>query len=635
MNTKINKAYFLIPVLYAAVIISLLYMQFSGSRGFSAEVSGIEISGRTRTGAPGQSDYISDLQINCNGISFSFNEENPLLVYSQDGLIHNTIPIDYRVTASGVDIRLNKDIGISFFVLQNSEEMINISLTAGDPESIKHIEIPLTESKGSVISAVEGVPVLSVTTEGGSRYFLSLPEGASFSNDAGALQLFPQGGEFANMVFEQSADTSLDAFTYWFSGNSKLVSNEELERKISSYLDKVISGLTKTRFDAGSGTWKSKTGLSEFSEEALVAMVSEEISGSDYPAVKKNLDRISDKYSDELSILSSSLFGNIVNEGWAYNRSLERKLQRLEERSADNDYSVFTDKDLCSLILGEDSDILTENLFRMTETLSIADLDISEASGMLWFHRKINEESPELGRKFSPLLSVIEKVILPSIKVVSESLFLVDENNTADVLLSLKTGLIMKDISESDSSNNINTLGRELVNSALVLSDNLGFLPATATEGDDGSLITENNISPEQIYPLITDNPYYPSEEFFFTESEEKLSILNQAKTFNVEKTDFGYRMTFDFPTGRIHTFAVRNIKPFYQMNLLGYKWNSDHRFLQYFSGWWYDRDTETLYVKIRHRTETEEILIYTERPAPPPKPAESSETSETSPSGE
>ena len=45
-----------------------------------------------------------------NGLDFSFGEENPLLVLTQDGLTHKTRPEDYRITASGVDIRLSKDI---------------------------------------------------------------------------------------------------------------------------------------------------------------------------------------------------------------------------------------------------------------------------------------------------------------------------------------------------------------------------------------------------------------------------------------------------------------------------------------------------------------------------------------------
>ncbi|MBI9107325.1 MAG: hypothetical protein JEZ04_11335 [Spirochaetales bacterium] len=627
MNTKVNKAYFLIPVIYAAVIISLLYVQFSGSRGFSAEVSGIKVSGRTHAGAPGRGDYISALQVSCNGISFSFDEGNPMLVYSRDGLTHNTVPINYRITATSIDLRLNKDISISFSAPQNSENIINISLSAGDPDSIKSIEIPLIEAKGSVIEMLEGVPVLSVTTSDDSRYFLSLPEGVSFDAETGNLQLLPEGGGFSDLSFEKSVNTSLDAFTYWFSGNSKLVSAEALENNIASYLEKTISGFMDIRFKEESGTWTSKTGLPEFNEEALVAAVSEQIGKAEYPRAKSSLDRSAEKYSDDLGILSSSLFGNIVNEGWAYNRNLERKLSSLERRTANHDYSVFTDEDLSTLVLSEDSDVLTKNLLKMADSLPEADINIREASGMLWFYWEINNAYAELGSKFAPLLNVVEKIILPSIEVVSDRLFIVDDKKNADILLSLKTGIVMKGIKEKDGLSNINSLGREIINSALSISDNLGFLPKTAWEGESGNLLTENNIPPEHIYPLLSDNPYYPAKDYFFSETGEKLTVLNQAETFNTEKTDFGYKMTFKFPAGQIHTFAVRNIKPFYQMNLLGYKWNADHRFLQYFSGWWYDRDTQTLYVKIRHRTDTEEILIYTDKPAPlPPKPEESTD---------
>ena len=62
MNTKVNKAYFLIPLVYAAVIIFLLYICSSPDHDLSVpEVSGITVSGKTHSGAPGRADTIPEL----------------------------------------------------------------------------------------------------------------------------------------------------------------------------------------------------------------------------------------------------------------------------------------------------------------------------------------------------------------------------------------------------------------------------------------------------------------------------------------------------------------------------------------------------------------------------------------------
>ena len=433
------------------------------------------------------------------------------------------------------------------------------------------------------------------------------------------MTFLPTENGFGGIVFEKSADSSLDAFTYWFSGNSKLVSVEELDNSIENYMDKAVSALTGSRFSSSTCTWESKTGLSEFNENALAAVISEKVGAPDYASVKSSLSRGAEKYSRNLTMLSSALFGNIVNEGWSYNRNLERKLERLTERAASSDYSVFTDAELTTVILSEDSDSLVRSLLNMTEKLESAEIGIEEASGLLRFYDELNDSGSKLAGDFSPIIGVVENIILPSIKVVADKLYLVDDDNVANIMLSVSTGMILKDLSEEQASENVRSLGREIINSALSLSDGNGFLPEIAKEDDDGKLLTDGTITPEAVYPLLTGNPYYPSEDFFFTDDEDAMSVFNQAGTFNIERTDFGYRMSFDFPTGQIHSFAVRNIEPFYQMNLLGYKWNPDHRFLNYFSGWWYDRDSKTMYVKIRHRSENEEILIYTERPAPAP----------------
>jgi hypothetical protein len=246
--------------------------------------------------------------------------------------------------------------------------------------------------------------------------------------------------------------------------------------------------------------------------------------------------------------------------------------------------------------------------------------DIKTAAGMLHFYSETGKQLPERLSQFSSLLSVTETSIMPSIRVIADKLFLVAGDDTADIYLSLKTGLLLRSMPDDEKGRNAPALGRELISSALSLSDDNGFLPMTVFEDPEGGLITEGGIAPEKVYPLLSDNTYYPSEDYFIFESGEKMSVINQADNFNIEKTGYGFKLNFDFPAGQIHTFAVRNMKPFAQMNLLGYIWNADSRFLQYFSGWWYDRGNETLYIKIRHRTENEEILIYTERPLPAPQ---------------
>jgi len=63
---------------------------------------------------------------------------------------------------------------------------------------------------------------------------------------------------------------------------------------------------------------------------------------------------------------------------------------------------------------------------------------------------------------------------------------------------------------------------------------------------------------------------------------------------------------------------VIRGIKPFYRIQLYGMDFRTDPRFESYnSSGYRYNEDTETLFLKMRHKVEMEDIVIYLGAPAP------------------
>ena len=622
MNTKVNKAYFLIPLLYLAVIIFLLYMQFSGSNSFDVEVSGITISGEKQSGAPGRDDTITELSIRISGLHFSFGEENPAMVFSQDGLIHALIPEDFRVTASGIDIRLSKGLFVSFYRIQNDNDSLHIAVTADDPESIKYIHLPVSGEQSQLIPT-EGAPVISVKSESLGNFFLMLPESGSFDEQSASIVIYPETEGASELVLERTAGSGIDAFTYWMSGDAELISEKELAVKINSYIADAAGSIIGSRYNPTRGTWTMGTGVSGFDENALVMAAVENIGKSSYKNTMAQLNKAAASHSRDLSIFSASLFGNIVNEGWDYEKNIQAKAVELTRKSRNADYSIFTDDDLIAAVLTEESDELIKQISAMIGSAADADISVSDALAMLSFYSEITETYPEITSKFSAIRELIEPIILPAVKVLGGRLYLAGSGETADINQTLTAGLLLMNSINIGVNENYSTIGRELTHSVMLLADNTGLLPETVTAQEGGEIFTEGVITPETVYSMLTDNPYYPTADYFYNETGEKISVLNQTERFNIEKTDFGYRMTFDFPAGQTHSFAVRNIAPFYQMHLLGYRWNPDHRFLTYSSGWWYDKQHNTLFVKVKHRMKTEEVLIYTDTPPAPPAAAE------------
>ena len=534
-------------------------------------------------------------------------------MYSHDGLVHKTTPIEYRVTATGIDLKLTKDIDISFYYSQGKDNNINISLTSGDPASIKNIELPIT-SETAQFSAKEEIPVVSITSEYTGNFFLSLPETSALAQDNDAIIIYPKADSASLIVFERAATAGIDAFTYWLKGNTDIISGEKLSSDIDSYLKKSSSALMGSRFNPTRGSWTTPDGRSEFNEQALVMAASEYLGTPQYSRIKEQLDRTAASNSRKLSLLSSSLFGNIVNTVWAYDQNLLQTPTALNRTAKAFDFSVFESKDLLATILTGNSDRLLESLVSLSSTVADSEITLNQAVAMLSFYNAIIENAPKIGARFSDLTKIIETYILPALEIIDNHIYIIEEKDVADLTLTLKTGFLLMQVSTGEKAGDYIAIGRELINSALLLSDDNGFIPERIKVTENNDVISEGYIAPEEIYPILNENKYYPEEDFFFAETGKKISARNQAEDFQIEITDLGYKLTFKFPAGQTHTFAIRNIEPFAQVNMLGYKWNSDHRFLTYSSGWWYDKQHNTMFVKIKHRQETEEILIFNER---------------------
>ena len=79
-----------------------------------------------------------------------------------------------------------------------------------------------------------------------------------------------------------------------------------------------------------------------------------------------------------------------------------------------------------------------------------------------------------------------------------------------------------------------------------------------------------------------------------------------------VKQEDSSVQFSVRFPQGQTHYMVIRGIKPFYRIQIYGLDFRTDPRFESYnSSGYRYNEKTETLYLKMRHKSEVENIVIW------------------------
>ena len=608
MKNRINTAYFLIPVLYVLAIIFLFYSQFSGSHSINTEISGISISGQTKAGAIGEEESITELTITYMGVTFSLSQNNPFLVYSQDGLIHKTQPTNYRVTATGIDIFLTKGIICSFYKNSTNSNWLDIVIKVEDPASVKTVRLPITNAIPSKTGDTS-TSKISLSTESNNNYCLTIPKGSYFDTEKGLVVIKPETDGISKLSFEQNTGYGMEAFSFWKSKNSDFIEGNDLKNEIDSYIEKSRVALLNDRLNTSNGTWIAGSKRSMFYEDALLMATSEIIDKSDFDRFQRILSRAATMHREEIGLNSSCLYGNIVNEGWTFNEKIKDDISNFLKRAENRDYSVFSEEYLIPTLFTTDSNALQEELLSMVENIDTT-INVNIAIDMLYFYSSLYELNSEIGKKFSKIAYVIDSILIPSLAIIENRPYIIGSDGGGDIQKSLSVGIFLFNKSPTVLQENYSFIGRELVYSVLLLADEQGLLPQKVSLIEE-EIQKEGVLRPESIYTLLTTNTFYPSIDYFFLDSGKTISVLNQTDNFIIEETSYGYKINFDFPRYETHSFAIRNIEPFNMLYLFGGRWASDHRFQSYSSGWWYDRQHNTLFVKIQNKSRTEEIRIY------------------------
>ena len=78
------------------------------------------------------------------------------------------------------------------------------------------------------------------------------------------------------------------------------------------------------------------------------------------------------------------------------------------------------------------------------------------------------------------------------------------------------------------------------------------------------------------------------------------------------------------FPAGYTHYMIINNVEPFKSIEIYDMLFRTDPRFESYnSSGYVYDAETKTLFLKYRHKTYTEKVRLFYKEQEPPKAEAE------------
>ncbi|TVR71805.1 MAG: hypothetical protein EA427_04140, partial [Spirochaetaceae bacterium] len=346
-------------------------------------------------------------------------------------------------------------------------------------------------------------------------------------------------------------------------------------------------------------------------EEILTAYLAEAWYRDQYTTAFNQMRRAADQHPGETGFLSAPFLGNLREVTDRFIARDQQESLNLSTRVAGRDPTVFRDRNIMAFAALRGSEALYRNLIDLIRSVDYREVDVKTAVGM--FETAVTQEHPseesrEAARRFIPIM---EERLFPAVRQFEDLFFLETSQGEIDVQYSIRAGAVLEAYGLRFGDMLAVTVGRNLVLSGLSLADNRGFLPQLLFFSDQGMDRQEGSFGPEVLYPVLSNNPWYPrmislyddlgAGSFIWTIADfTRVDIGTQQHTFRLES-----------PQNRTHYIIMQGIPPFQSMILFNLQWRNDPTFELYIKGRHYEPRTETLMIKYTDSSTVGDIILY------------------------
>jgi|GEM_PF-696180 len=614
MEKKLNRTLYIIPAIYLLLTTFFFYQHYSQKILFSQAIGNIELTGQSTKGTQVKPSEIKKLNIYVNGMSFNFSTGKTLEVKTEDDILHKSRLLDYTSNEDQVSLHFENDINLIF---KTDFADNKISISADLPETvppITELSLPFVEDRGFSLGYTEedNTPVIS---NGETNYFIALTNEYKLDNDNKIITIqVSESTPITFMIQETLVGKGRTAEKWYEQNDNEILA--EFNDVISNYINSAFFGWN-TRFNSKTGMWTNGNGVQEFNENTAISYLSESLVRGSYRTAASLIRTASVNLEDSLTAETAPYLGNIVEKGKEYINTQKIQKREILLLLSNSEIKLLDIDDLIKFMLANGLENEIEDVVKITldyddtEELS---LTLKRLELLYDAYNYINEE--ELNAFVS---NIIENRILPAVTWLDEGLFLEDKEQI-NIEESFIAGMLINNLGNTLNNEFYNTVGQKMIISILNRAGESSFLPEKIIPEDNKIYSETGTLLPEQFYFDLTENPYYFKQGELNDTLGSGSWILTSSKSYNVTTNGRETEITMNFPRGSIQHFAIKGIKPFTRVYMHDIKWPSDPNFQRYSDGWYYDKTTETLFVKLKHRVDNEKIRIlyyYPETPTP------------------
>jgi hypothetical protein len=616
MNTGAIRRAAGLTLLYCGIFVALVLVQFSGSPGLSLKIGAFSMNAsypKASQGRAAPGNAVPDkVRLSYAGLAFEISPKSPALGVAADGTAVPLSLLSVSKIPNGASVKLSSGVEIKASVVPGQAERFTLSASAGD--GLQSLRLKLVSSQGiSFASSGDKRSMLS----SGKTYDLALGSGV-IDQGSGLLTLAVGDSGLAFTAIEPPKPVK-PAPTPAASGTAKLASQapkdaDAFKAEVAAWRDKVWTGLSSVRLDPDKLAWKGPDGTPAFSEKALAAYIAEAANRGSYSDAVNRAKAAKDKYPDKIGALTAPYLGSLYRKMTAQDAADQAEATRLAQLVADKSPALFEKEGLLRFLLDRGPTSLSRDAFVYVAAVDQSKLSMRQAVGYLSCAVEAktllkDEENPFVAATVS---SAADRIAAAVRKTASGLFLATDDDGGSDLRASLLAGEALIAYGQSAAKPNLLGLGQGLVEGMISVADAQGFSPSRVVVDKGGAIAQKaGSILPEDFYPILADNPYYPHEVSFARESGAGAWAWTCAPTLTLQSSPSRKVFSAGFIAGRTHFIAIYGIKRFANIQLYDIDYSPDNDFESYdASGYRHDIDKGVLYLKMKHKKDSEDIKL-------------------------
>lgn len=624
-----------LTISYILIIFGIFVIQFTIGKTFYYTIGAMTVSGRDEVDETGNRTPLLPLHIVSNGLDFYITDQTPLTAKTSNNEDITLKVLEYKKNEDSFSVVCSNGVLIDFNSYL-SETIATVRISVSMPSEIETVYFPwkLTQS-----ARLERQDEQIFLRYGKDRFIFRGGHGFGNSDDTSELPHLILSSSKKTAIYEtyvQSESLDFDSiFRLPIATEEEYNKTKQLFRENAlEYFSNVISSRN-------------------YNEELLTAYIAEKTFNGEY-AKALVYAPASLLPKEKRTYISTTFYGNLAQNDKSLAAYHKKKLSGIELGIARAETSVFDRVSLIPFLINNSRVNLISALEKMASNAKQEDLNSFLAAGLLEAAMDYAFYFPNKQNIFMENSEKYENVLKDSLISIDNGLYISSDKKTIDTEKTLQAASILIRYGNSyPDKDSWRAVGQALYSSIFSLGGNSSSLPASFDiQGDKAKKLglMANDaliLHAEKLYPVaIKDNPHYPHEESLALKAEPGIWAWTSAHDINVLKNDakiFSFRISAK--TGDTHYMIIRGIRPFYRIQVYGIDFRSDPRFEIYnSSGYVYDERTRTLLLKIKHKKDDEDIVLFLGRPPEPvPVPvvpagqdgAEGGSSAENSASGE